>query len=479
MSEETKAEKVAAVQKRTFTRWVNYHLSEKKLKVNDLYTDLNDGLILITLLEVLTGKAIPYKYTKEPKIMIKKLENISFAIKYIQMQAIPLVNIDASDIHDGKKVAILGLIFSLISRYSVGGGENDLLAWVNKQIQPYNHIDLATNFTTSWQDGKILSALVDSLKFGLIDTHNLKEPLGDTQKAMQKAEDNFQIPQLLDAADMVSDTPDEKANMTYIAQFRAYIENEKKKRDEYKTKAPRANMSFAKGEGVEGGYRGRQLPFTIFSRTVDDQPVVGLYAEDFQVKVTDPTGADVSCSYKDNRDGTFDCAYTPQKSGPYKVAIDLKASQGGIQPIRGSVYKLTVSEASDPTKCYAEGPGLVRVFDKQPGLFTVYAKDVNGKPVIGENIVVNVDPRDAKAKSGNPTVNVEVKDNNDGTYSVKYGPVVPGEYRVNTTIGGKSIRDMPKDVTCYDLLIHHNALLVVLVLPQVSHELELRHLLLF
>ena len=48
------------VQKKTFTNWINDRLKETDRKVEDLETDLEDGVTLIKLLEVLApGKKMP------------------------------------------------------------------------------------------------------------------------------------------------------------------------------------------------------------------------------------------------------------------------------------------------------------------------------------------------------------------------------------------------------------------------------------
>uniref|UniRef100_A0A452FCP5 Calmin n=1 Tax=Capra hircus TaxID=9925 RepID=A0A452FCP5_CAPHI len=46
------------VQKRTFTRWINLHLEKcnPPLEVKDLFVDIQDGKILMALLEVLSGR---------------------------------------------------------------------------------------------------------------------------------------------------------------------------------------------------------------------------------------------------------------------------------------------------------------------------------------------------------------------------------------------------------------------------------------
>ena len=43
------------IQKKTFTKWVNKHLSSSSSRVNDLFDDLRDGKNLILLLEQLSN----------------------------------------------------------------------------------------------------------------------------------------------------------------------------------------------------------------------------------------------------------------------------------------------------------------------------------------------------------------------------------------------------------------------------------------
>ena len=47
-----------AVQKKTFTKWVNSHLARVTCRVGDLYSDLRDGRNLLRLLEVLSGETL-------------------------------------------------------------------------------------------------------------------------------------------------------------------------------------------------------------------------------------------------------------------------------------------------------------------------------------------------------------------------------------------------------------------------------------
>lgn len=47
-----------AVQKKTFTKWVNSHLARVGCHIGDLYADLRDGFVLTRLLEVLSGEQL-------------------------------------------------------------------------------------------------------------------------------------------------------------------------------------------------------------------------------------------------------------------------------------------------------------------------------------------------------------------------------------------------------------------------------------
>jgi hypothetical protein len=122
------------VQKKTFTRWSNNFLKDRKLFITDLSTDLASGLLLINLLEIISGKEIGARYNKAPKIRNQLLENNGIALKFITNQHIKLVGIGPEDITDGNLKLILGLIWTLILRFQIQRngfeGKAELLEWV-------------------------------------------------------------------------------------------------------------------------------------------------------------------------------------------------------------------------------------------------------------------------------------------------------------------------------------------------------------
>lgn len=87
------------IQQNTFTRWANEHLKTVNKHIENLETDLSDGLNLITLIEVLSGKKLP-RHNKKPNFRSQKLENVSVALKFLEEdEAIRIVNIGESLTH--------------------------------------------------------------------------------------------------------------------------------------------------------------------------------------------------------------------------------------------------------------------------------------------------------------------------------------------------------------------------------------------
>lgn len=81
------------IQQNTFTRWANEHLKTVLKNVGSLETDLSDGLRLIALIEVLSGKKLP-KHNKKPTFRSQKLENVSVALEFLEKaEKIRIVNI--------------------------------------------------------------------------------------------------------------------------------------------------------------------------------------------------------------------------------------------------------------------------------------------------------------------------------------------------------------------------------------------------
>lgn len=93
-----------------------------------------------------------------------------------------------------------------------------LLGWVNSSLPTSE----TTNFTNNWSNGSRLSALVDYCKPGLIPDHASLEPsnsLENVTRAMELAEKELGVPQVMHPTDMAVEKPDELSVMTYVSGF--------------------------------------------------------------------------------------------------------------------------------------------------------------------------------------------------------------------------------------------------------------------
>ncbi|GCB79157.1 hypothetical protein scyTo_0018713, partial [Scyliorhinus torazame] len=81
-----------AVQKKTFTKWMNSHLARVLCRVTDMYVDLRDGCALTKLLEVLSGEQLVLDKTLEIGQIIARYETLASALLEWIEQTIALIS---------------------------------------------------------------------------------------------------------------------------------------------------------------------------------------------------------------------------------------------------------------------------------------------------------------------------------------------------------------------------------------------------
>lgn len=81
------------IQKNTITRWCNKHLKCVNRFIDDLQFDLNDGLTLIALLEVLSHKKMFRKYHTRPTFRQMRLDNVSAALEFLEQENVKMMSI--------------------------------------------------------------------------------------------------------------------------------------------------------------------------------------------------------------------------------------------------------------------------------------------------------------------------------------------------------------------------------------------------
>ncbi|KAM3603169.1 uncharacterized protein V6R79_017666 [Siganus canaliculatus] len=259
------------IQKRTFTNWINAQLSKRcpPSSVADLFWDLRDGSQLLDLLEVMSGQTMR---RQRGRGVFQQRANIETALNFLKKKSIKLVNINVSDVIDGRPSIILGLIWTIILRChieelasmlsfsschssldslasldSVPGSpvsaspvpagrtsplhrrfrvsaKKALLMWVRDQCKKVGCSISVRDFKASWRSGEVFLVILCSLRPQLVDLSlvGLRSNQENLEEAFHLAERELHIPRLLEPQDVDVKDPDEKSIMTYVAQFLQY-----------------------------------------------------------------------------------------------------------------------------------------------------------------------------------------------------------------------------------------------------------------
>nr|XP_033814124.1 filamin-C isoform X2 [Geotrypetes seraphini] len=178
------------------------------------------------------------------------------------------------------------------------------------------------------------------------------------------------------------------------------------------------NRVRAYGPGLEGGLVNKSNRFTVETR--------GAGTGGLGLAIEGPSEAKMSC--KDNKDGSCSVEYIPFTSGDYDVNITF-----GGQPIPGSPFRVPVKDIVDPSKVKCSGPGLgTGVRAHVPQTFTVDCSKAGLAPL--ETRIVG------PTGIAEP---VDVRDNRDGTHTVKYTPAMDGPYTVSVKYADQEVPRSP------------------------------------
>ncbi|CAH0731277.1 unnamed protein product, partial [Brenthis ino] len=216
------------VQKKTFAKWINSQLAKSgKPLVEDLFQDLRDGEVLLSLLEILTAQQFK---RERGRMRVHHLNNVNAALHALAAAGVRLVNINSGDIVDGNPKLILGLVWSIILHWQVHyhlkelmpevqqtNLEKALLGWCRTHTQNYTGVRIE-NFTSSWSDGLAFNALLHHFRPQLFDFTTLLRltPAQRLEHAFALAQRHMNIDRLLDPEDVNTPNPDKKSIMMYV-----------------------------------------------------------------------------------------------------------------------------------------------------------------------------------------------------------------------------------------------------------------------
>jgi len=192
-----------------------------------------------------------------------------------------------------------------------------------------------------------------------------------------------------------------------------------------------AAKTHAYGPGLEGGSTKEPTHFTIAAHNKKGDPV-GTGGDRFDVKITDPYGAEIKSEVVDNKDGTYAVNYKPADVGNHTVTVQHEGKNVAESPYHVKID--TSPTGADPAQSQAYGPGLNEAIGGDPAHFTIQARNRGG-----EKLTRGGDPFDVEVLGPDETpIEVKVVDNRDGTYGVTYHPDEPGKYKVDVILRGSN-----------------------------------------
>ncbi|VDP69478.1 unnamed protein product [Echinostoma caproni] len=153
--------------------------------------------------------------------------------------------------------------------------------------------------------------------------------------------------------------------------------------------------------------------------------------------VVRPSGAQQHVPHTVNNDDTITITYEPVEQGMHELhvntfsAVKSGSTRGSTvaMPLQGSPYRFYVDNVATG-RVTAYGPGLSHGLTNQPAEFTIVTKEAGGG---GLSLSVE----------GPSKAEITCKENDDGTCSVSYLPLAPGQYHISIKFMNQHISGSP------------------------------------
>lgn len=252
-----------------FKGWLNFILRKRSIVVEDLRSGLADGLVLVALVEEITGrKNLPHN--KEPQSKEDGRANIEAAIELFKSFGISIPGDPTEGIVAGDILTILGTLWSVLFRHCtvnncLGFNEQQewshsnasefvfcegFLGWCNQQMAK-DYSALAINdFGPSWCDGLAICALMEmadgyAVHFRKVWGIDERDRL---EYVLAKAHDHFRIPPLLTIEDwMDREKLDEVSVIVYLVVLATCLRELKQQKASRSSKVSLGSAAAGKG----------------------------------------------------------------------------------------------------------------------------------------------------------------------------------------------------------------------------------------
>lgn len=329
---------------------------------------------------------------------------------------------DPKNVYDGNMKLILGLIWTLIRHFQISAHSIDsdlLLAWVRAQIPDQN----IKNFTTDWNDGIALCALVNHIKPDLCPNYSTldsKQSLENCSCGINLAEEELGVVKIIEAEDLCDPDVDRLSVMTYISSFC-------KPANEYLLK-------WVKGKIPDLDQEGK-----ITNLNTDWQNGVNLASLLDALK----PGCFPSWQELDPAKASENLIKAMKIGEEHFGVKPFTISDGGVDELSLATYltHLQRSATSIPTKVVCKGHGLSKAFVGRPATFEVDAtRALRG---VGDS-ELSITITDSK----NTVIKPQITPTKKGIFRVEYKPLSTSKLKIEikwkdfTTTASVDVIDM-------------------------------------
>jgi len=242
----TDAAKWEAAQTRAFLHWVNTILKRRDIKLTDLLGGFETGVNLIHLVEILTGRPIQQKWSKNPNTRIHMIANANLALQHLKDSGVQKLMVSAENFANADPRWLnltLGFCWQLLRAFQEppaedGAGSSgdsfgdNLLRWVKTTLKDYGDIDLRDGFRSeSFRNGKVFAGLINEFDDSFINYKSLASGAHafaeNCKYALDTAENKMGIPSILDHTDLSSGKCNDKQLQLYLSlMYNSYKEKD-------------------------------------------------------------------------------------------------------------------------------------------------------------------------------------------------------------------------------------------------------------
>jgi filamin len=293
-----------------------------------------------------------------------------------------------------------------------------MLGWVNGLMPELS----VSNFTTDWNSGVNLSALVDHIQPGLFPNYaslNPSNAVENCTKAMDVAEEHLTVPKILDPEDLANPLIDDRSVMTYISYFCSSYSD--RLLTWVQRKIPRCNVTNFTTDWNNG----------LALSALVDAVRPGLIPNHADLpKAKSLQNVQQAMSIAEERLGV-QCLLSPEEM------TDPEVDQLIVMSYITQFQTATLTALA--RKCHASNiPNMVAV-----GTTVEFRVDTTESGEGSVDIAV-------KKSDGNPDT-IDVTQPSAGLYHVAFTPTIPGVYEVMVSLNGDPIREMPRNISVCDI----------------------------